>query len=114
MATWSSYQLGKSLYIRNEAWSPGYLDGLERMRDYVILNLQDSSEVLKAHLRAVDFKNLEPDTATLNHTSELGREMIPNASLLEDDDPDGFPPNGNSITGSKGGSFKDHPISPRP
>lgn len=60
----------------------------------------------------VDFKNLEPNVATLNHTSELGREMIPDAFLFEDDDLASFPHGRNAVTSSRGRNFDDHPIGP--
>lgn len=91
VATLSSEKLGRALYVRDDAWSHGYLKGLERMRDYVILNPQKSSKALEEHLRVVDLKDLEFDLAALNHVGEIGRVMIPNEFLLEDDDPSDQP-----------------------
>lgn len=57
------------------------------MHDYVILNPQESSWALEAHLRVVILKDLDPDIVTLNHADEIGRVMIPNAFLPVNDDP---------------------------
>lgn len=67
-----SEQLGWAPYIQDDAWSHGYLEDLERMRDYVILNPQEDSEALEGHLWDVDLKDLQPDSTALNHKGEIG------------------------------------------
>lgn len=58
VASRASDQLGRAHYVRDDAWSQEYLEGLERMFDYVILNPQESSKVLETHLRLSISKTL--------------------------------------------------------
>lgn len=114
VATRLSKQLGKALSACpscNEAWSHWYLEGLDRICDCVILNPQHSSKALEAHMRALDFKILEPNATTLNHVSELGRETIQDVFLPEDDDPSDFLPMSIYVARTRGGDFDDAPIS---
>lgn len=68
----ASDQLGKALYVRDDAWSHGYLEGLERMHEYVILIPQESSKALEVHLRDVYLEDLDPNPTALNHVGEIG------------------------------------------
>lgn len=87
VATSVSNQLGKALYIRDEAWAYGYLEGFKRMWDHVILNLQKNYGVLEAHLRAVNPKKLDPNPSALNHAGEISRAIISDAFSPADDAP---------------------------
>lgn len=52
----------------------GYIEGLKRMLDYVILKPQASSQALAldAHLRALNIRKLPPDPVALEHNYGLG------------------------------------------
>lgn len=72
------------------------------MRDYFILNPQESSKALEGHLRAIDLKDLEPNATALNHAGMIGRAMILDVFLLEDDDPPNHPPGDDTGANLKG------------
>lgn len=85
VATHLGDQLGKALYIHDDAKACGYVEGFKKMQEYVILNPQGSSRALDAHLRAINLRQLELDPIALEHGGEIGREMIPNAFPPEDE-----------------------------
>lgn len=54
----------------------------------------------------VKFRDLEPDTAALNHAGKIGQELIPDALYPEDDHPSNLPPRDDSGVDSGGGSLE--------
>lgn len=67
--------------MHDDAWSYGYLEGLKRMQDYVLVNPQSD-------LRSLKVKEMPPDLATLKRGASIGKDLIPSTKQSHQLNPD--------------------------
>lgn len=81
-------QLRSAIFVRDQAWSYGCIEGLKTIQDHVLKNPQ-------ADLRALDHLDLLPSLDALEHYYTVGKEMLLDAFPPNSDAPN---PDPNTLT----------------